>query len=68
MASSSVRAHEANGQRAHLPILALTANAMQGERERCLAVGMDAYLAKPFQVDQLAAALAGLVSRDSHAS
>ena len=41
-----------------VPILALTANAMQGDRERCIAVGMDDYLAKPFTKDQLAAMLA----------
>lgn len=45
----------------HVPILALTANVMRGDRERCIAAGMDDFLAKPFKRSELAAKLADLI-------
>ena len=43
----------------HVTIVAMTANALQGDRERCLAAGMDGYIAKPIQTGELLTVLGG---------
>jgi PAS domain S-box-containing protein len=60
-ATSAIRAWEKTAG-THTPIIAMTARTMKGDRERCLAAGMDGYTSKPIRIGELEHAIAQLIS------
>jgi len=65
-ATAAIRKKEGGG--VHLPIVALTAHAMKGDREKCLAGGMDEYLTKPIRPQELDEVLRGYLTRRAKTS
>jgi light-regulated signal transduction histidine kinase (bacteriophytochrome)/DNA-binding response OmpR family regulator len=59
--TAAIRAGELNSRK-HLPIIAMTAHAMAGDKERCLAGGMDGYVSKPLRTETLFAVMEELLS------
>ena len=62
-ATAALREEERLSGSARIPVIAMTANAMQGDRERCLAAGMDDYISKPIVIDQLRATIERVMAR-----
>lgn len=56
-ATGQIREFEQQTRAAHIPVVALTAHVMSGDRQQCLAAGMDDYLSKPLQQEQLQAVI-----------
>jgi CheY-like chemotaxis protein len=63
-ATRAIREKE-RGTGEHLPIIAMTANAMKGDKERCLAAGMDGYVPKPIRAQELFATIEEICERST---
>ncbi len=67
-ASRRIRAWELQTASPRLPIIALTADALQEDRDKCLAAGMDAYVAKPIDTQELFAVIGSAVAKQTKAA
>jgi CheY-like chemotaxis protein len=67
-ATRLIREYEAATGTERTPIIALTANALSGDREHCIGQGMDDYLSKPIELRQLGALMAKWLVSDQHAT
>jgi PAS domain S-box-containing protein len=65
-ATSLIRKEE-EGTGRHIPIVAMTAHALKGDQERCIAAGMDGYVSKPIRTSELFSAIEGLLDKKSSA-
>ena len=65
-ATRRIRQLESESGSQRLPIVAMTANAMRGDRELCMAAGMDDYVSKPIRVETLVKALSKVAPHDDH--
>jgi two-component system, sensor histidine kinase and response regulator len=65
-ATAAIREKEKSSGR-HVPIIAMTANALKGDQERCVAAGLDGYVSKPIRTKELFAAIEGFLERTENA-
>jgi len=65
LAATAIIREQEKKTNSHIPIIALTAHALTGDHELCLQSGMDAYMSKPIQMDQLLSMMAELVPAEN---